>query len=425
MGVTNRAVAGALLRRGHSVVAVDDRPDDTLRRATADLGIELVETPDAAQLAVLAEETDIVLPAPGLPESHPAFALGRPVASELDLAAVWDDRPIAAITGTNGKTTVVELSVLAAAHAGVTAVAAGNTDVPLVTAIDAPDTDAFIVEASSFRLAHVEDFAPLVGTWLNFAPDHLDVHRDLDAYESAKARVFSSIAEGGTAVANVLDPVVMRHVSTDRDVVTFGGPGAHWHVDGDKLVGPDGPFLTADRLWRSLPHDIEDVLAVAATVAPLGITPEAVAAAAETFPGLPHRVTPIGELDGSVFYDDSKSTTPHATVAALRGFDDAVLIAGGRNKGIDLGELAAGASHVHAVVAIGEAAAEIEAAFTDHCPVVVADDMDAVVAAARVLASGGRPVVLSPACASFDWYDSYGERGDDFIRAVRDAGAAQ
>ena len=97
MGVTNRAVAGALLRRGHSVVAVDDRPDDTLRRATADLGIELVETPDAAQLAVLAEETDIVLPAPGLPESHPAFALGRPVASELDLAAVWDDRPIAAI----------------------------------------------------------------------------------------------------------------------------------------------------------------------------------------------------------------------------------------------------------------------------------------------------------------------------------------
>jgi UDP-N-acetylmuramoylalanine--D-glutamate ligase len=419
MGVTNRAVAGALLRRGHRIVAIDDRVDDVLRSAAADLGLELVESPSTDELRALAADADFVVPAPGLPESHLAFSLGLPVVSELDLAAAWDRRPIAAITGTNGKTTVVELCVAALEQAGITAVAAGNTDVPLVAAIDQADIDVFVVEASSFRLAHVQSFAPRVGTWLNFAPDHLDIHRDLASYEAAKAQVFGRIAPGGTAVANASDPTVMRHVPADRTVVTFGGPGADWHLAGEKLVGPDGPFTTTDRMWRSLPHDIEDLLAAAATVVALGAPVTAVAVAAEKFSGLPHRVAPVAEIEGSMYFDDSKSTTPHATVAALRGFERAVLIAGGRNKGIDLGELAEGGAHIHAVVAIGEAADEVAAVFASTHTVVRADSMDDAVAAARVLAVGGCPVVLSPACASFDWYRNYGERGDDFVRAVR------
>ncbi|MEZ5244412.1 MAG: UDP-N-acetylmuramoyl-L-alanine--D-glutamate ligase [Acidimicrobiales bacterium] len=419
MGITNRAVAGALLRRGHRIVAIDDRVDDELRTAAADLGLELVESPSTETLRDLAVDADFVVPAPGLPESHVAFSLGLPVVSELDLAAAWDKRPIAAITGTNGKTTVVELCVAALEQAGIRAIAAGNTDVPLVAAIDQVDIDVFVVEASSFRLAQVQSFAPQVGTWLNFAPDHLDIHRDLATYEAAKAQVFARIAPGGTAVANASDPTVMRHLPTDRTVVTFGSPGADWHQAGDKLVGPDGPFTTTDRMWRSLPHDIEDLLAVAATVVALGAPVSAVAAAAERFSGLPHRVTPVAEIDGSMYFDDSKSTTPHATVAALRGFDRVVLIAGGRNKGIDLGELSEGGAHIHAVVAIGEAADDIVAVFAPTHTVVRADSMDEAVAAARVLAIGGCPVVLSPACASFDWYRNYGERGDDFTRAVR------
>jgi len=424
MGVTNRAVAGALLRRGHSVTAVDDRADDVLRDAATDLGLELVESPTAAELRNLAAAVDFVVPAPGLPESHGAFSLGIPILSELDLAAAWDQRPIAAITGTNGKTTVVELCVAALERSGISAMAAGNTDVPLVAAIDQPEIDVFVVEASSFRLAQVRDFRPSVGTWLNFAPDHLDIHHDLAGYEQAKARIFGSIAEGGVAVANALDPVVMSHVPIDRQVMTFGGPAADWRVEGEKLIGPDGPFTTTDRMWRTLPHDIENLLAVAATVVPLGATVEAVAAAAETFIGLAHRVTPVGEIDGSRFFDDSKSTTPHSTVAALRGFDRVVLIAGGRNKGVDLAELAEGASNIHAVVAIGEAAPEVAAVFRASHTVVTAESMDEAVAAARVLAVGGCPVLLSPACASFDWYRNYGDRGDDFIRAVRESGAS-
>jgi UDP-N-acetylmuramoylalanine--D-glutamate ligase len=120
------------------------------------------------------------------------------------------------------------------------------------------------------------------------------------------------------------------------------------------------------------------------------------------------------------FYDDSKATDPHAALAALRAFDSAVLIAGGRNKGLDLGVLAEEVDHVRAVVAIGEAASEVRAAFAELVPVTVADSMDAAVAAARGYAQPGDAVVLSPACASFDWYRNYGERGDDFARAVRE-----
>lgn len=421
MGVTNRAVAGALLRRRHEVVAVDDRADDVLRAAAVDLELDLVESPTRTELAALLADIDLVVPSPGLPEHHAVFGLaddaGLPVVSELDLAAVWDDRPVVAITGTNGKTTVVELCVEAFERSGVTAVAAGNTDVPLVAAIDDPRIEVFVVEASSFRLARTCWFAPQVGTWLNFAPDHLDVHADLAAYEKAKAAMWAGLPVDGVAVANTDDPVVMAHVPGDRRVVTFGTEGDYRVVDGD-LVGPEGPFLAVDRLWRALPHDIEDALATAATVVALGGRLDAVAEVCAGFSGLSHRVELVGEVDGSRYYDDSKATTPHATVAALAGFDDAVLIAGGRNKGIDLSALAAGKPHVAAVVAIGEAAETVAKVFEDSVPVERGADMDDAVERARRLAAGGRPVVLSPGCASYDWYRNYGERGDDFARAV-------
>ena len=138
------------------------------------------------------------------------------------------------------------------------------------------------------------------------------------------------------------------------------------------------------------------------------------------FRGLPHRVTLVGEAGGVGWYDDSKATAPHATRAAVRGFDSVVLIAGGRNKGLDLSDLAADVDHIRGVVAIGEAAPEVAAAFDGLRPVRTATSMDEAVAAAASMASAGDVVLLSPACASFDWYGSYGERGDDFARAVRD-----
>lgn len=424
MGVTNRAVAGALIRRGHVPLAVDDNPDPSLREAVEHLGLVLASSQDLGRLV---HDAELLVPSPGLPESHPAFAAavaaGLPVASEFDLAAVWDNRPVVAITGTNGKTTVVALTVAALQAAGRFAVEAGNTDVPLVAAIDDPRVELFVAEASSFRLATSQRFRPMVSTWLNFAPDHLDIHRNLGSYEAAKARVFSLLDPHGVAVANADDPVVMAHLPTDRATVTFGAAG-DWRAEGDQLIGPHGRFGSADQLWRSLPHDVEDTLAVAATVGALGVGPEPVMEAAAHFRALAHRVSPIGCLDGQSYFDDSKATTPHATLAALRGFDRVVLIAGGRNKGIDLSVLIGEAERLHGVVAIGEAAEQIEQVFSGRCTVVRAENMDDAVRAARQQSHGDVPVLLSPACASFDWYRNYGERGDDFARAVRDAGGA-
>jgi UDP-N-acetylmuramoylalanine--D-glutamate ligase len=424
MGITNRAVAGALLRRGHRVIAVDDKVDAKLRDAASELEIEIHESPDEAVLESLVEQADLVCPAPGLPEHHGVFALARlidrPLVGEFDLAAAWDERPVAAITGTNGKTTVVELAVAALQLSGVNAVAAGNTDVPLVTAIDDPTVDVFVVEASSFRLARASEFRVAVATWLNFAPDHLDVHADLATYERAKAEIFAMVGPDGVIVANAEDPVVMRHVPESANLVTFGGASADWRLDGQDLVGPDGTFTSTDRLWRSLPHDVEDALAVAATTIPVGALPAAVAKACEHFAGLAHRVSPVGEIDGVTYFDDSKATTPHATVAALRGFDKVVLIAGGRNKGIDLSSMKEAGDHVHAVVAIGDSADEIASVFSATHDVMIAHDMPDAVAFARRFADGKVPVLLSPGCASFDWYRNYGERGDDFARIVRE-----
>ena len=171
-------------------------------------------------------------------------------------------------------------------------------------------------------------------------------------------------------------------------------------------------------LDRSFPHDLANALAAAASALNGGGTADGAHEALLAFRGLPHRVTLVGEAGGVRWYDDSKATAPHATRAAVRGFPSVVLIAGGRNKGLDLGELALEAEHIRAVVAIGEAAPEVAAAFDGLRPVRAAGSMDAAVAEAASLARDGDVVLLSPACASFDWYGSYGERGDDFVRAV-------
>ena len=427
LGVTGQAVLRALVAHGEGAVAVDDRPSDAGRALAAELGVALVEAPAPDALRALVDEVDAVVPSPGVPDHHPLFAAAAeadvPVLSEFDLAARWDERPRVAITGTDGKTTVTELVTSMLTASGRRAVAVGNTEVPLVAAIDDPTVDVFVVEASSFRLLHSQRFAPDVGTWLNLAPDHLDNHASLDEYVAAKARLWAHQDRGQVAIGNADDPVVAAHLAAaPARRVTFGlAAPADYRREGDRLVLPDGePLVEVGELARAFPHDLANALAAAASALEGGGTRDGVHDALVAFRGLPHRVTPVGEAGGVGWYDDSKATAPHATRAALRGFDSVVLIAGGRNKGLDLSELAEEADRIRAVVAIGEAAGDVAAAFDGVRPVRTATTMDDAVAEAASLARPGDVVLLSPACASFDWYGSYGERGDDFTRAVRD-----
>jgi UDP-N-acetylmuramoylalanine--D-glutamate ligase len=432
LGVTGRAVARALVAHGEDVALADDRPGDAARALARELGLDLATAPDEGELRALVRASAAVLPAPGLPARHSVFGLageaGVPVLSEFDLAARWDDRPVLAITGTDGKTTVTTLVRDMLVASGLAAVAVGNTEVPLVASLDDPTIDVFVVEASSFRLDHSRRFAPAVGTWLNFAPDHLDSHPDLAAYEAAKARIWRDQSPDQVAVGNADDPVVARHLAeAPGRRVAFGlsGDADATVVDG-VLVGPGGAALArVDELPRSFPHDVANGLAAAATALSGGATPEAAGTVLRSFRGLPHRVALVGEAGGVRYYDDSKATTPHAAVAGVAGFDSVVMICGGRDKGLDLRDLTEAAGRVRAVVAIGEAADAVAAAFEGVRPVRRAGSMDEAVRVASELAVPGDAVVLSPGCASFDWYGSYGERGDDFARAAREvAGVA-
>ncbi len=422
-GAANRAVAEALAARSHRVVAFDDRRSDEAAAAAHAAGVELEFAPAGPRLAQLVRNAGVVIPTPGLPEGHDVLAEARargvPTAGEFDLAAAWDCRPIAAVTGTSGKTTTTEMVVAALEASGVAALASGNNDLPLVAALDRTEVEVFVVEASSFRLAHSWSFAPRAACWLNFAPDHLDVHASLRSYEDAKSRIWSCLPVDATAVANRSDDTVMSRVRPDRSVWTFAARGpADWRVSEGMLVGPYGPVVGVAEMHRAMPHDIANALAAAATATAVGATPDGIRAAFREFEPGAHRLQWVGSFDGVDYYDDSKATTPHAAVAALNGFEAAVLIAGGQNKGIDLRELLEGVDHVHAVVAIGEAADEVSAVFRGRRPVRRAADMGEAVRAASCLAEPGMAVLLSPACASFDAYRGYAERGDHFSRIV-------
>ncbi len=421
-GLHGRAVTAALDARGHERVVVDDQPSDAVLAAATGAGVALVAGPGADQLRELVEASTHLVPTPGLHDRHPVFELaaaaGVPVISELDLARQWDQRPLVAVTGTNGKTTVTTLITRMLVASGRAAITAGNMEVPLVTAIDDPTAELFVVEASSFRLGHSSYFAPAVGTWLNFDPDHLDVHRSLDAYEAAKARIWAQQGPDQVAVANADDPVVMRNLPAVPHRRLFGVDQGDARV-ADGCLSIDGTAVVGiDELARSLPHDIVNGLAAAVTAEAAGATLEAMAGTLRSFTGLPHRVQLVGEAGGVRWYDDSKATTPHAVIAGVGGFDSAVLVAGGRNKGVDLSPLRALTPGLRAVVAIGEAAGEVAAVFAGEVVVRCADSMGEAVTAAAALARPGDAVVLSPACTSYDWYESYVARGDDFARLV-------
>ncbi len=425
IGVTGRAVAGALVRRGYTVDLADDRPDGVSLDGLN--GGLVFDSSDDAVLEGLVAASTAVVPSPGVPRHHSCYRLadlhGRPVVSELDLAAEWDTRPIATVTGTNGKTTVTTLTTSMLRRSGIAAVAAGNTETPLVEAIEdegGASGEAFVVEASSFRLERTRIFRPRAAAWLNLAPDHLDWHGDLESYAAAKARIFAHQTADDVAVLPAGDRSVLDRVGEIRArVVTFGS-GGDVGPRGDHLVAHGDHVVLLAEIKRRRPHDLANAAAAAALSLAMGATRDAVADELREFGGLPHRLETIATIAGVTFHNDSKATAPHATVAALAGFERPVLVAGGRNKDLDLSELGSLSAGLTGVVLIGEAADELADVFGTGVPIRRADSMDDAVDLAASLAAeaGALDVVLSPSCASFDWYRNYEERGDDFRRAV-------
>jgi UDP-N-acetylmuramoylalanine--D-glutamate ligase len=437
LALTGNTLAKYFAGRGDEVTVIEDSPssDDAWRarlaRATA-AGVRVIEQPDAASVAALVGAVDLVVPSPGVPEGHAALvaALSRgvPVRSEVDIAADGARPALIAVTGTNGKTTVTTLTTAMLEASGRRVMAAGNIGTPLLDAVHA-DIDVIVAEVSSFQLAFTTAaFSPRAAALLNLGADHLDWHRTFDAYARAKANVFSHQQPGDALVFNADDPVVSGLASDapGRRIpfsVANGAATGYRVVEtatGRLLVGADDEELVpVDLLPRRSAIDLANALAAAALAVELGATVDAVRSTLVSFTGLDHRLQLVAEHNGVRYLDDSKATNVHATLAAVQDLSDVVLIAGGRNKELDLGELRVLAPRLRAVIAIGESAAEVADAFAGVTPVVIANSMRDAVRAAAEHAETGDTVLLSPACASFDWYRSYAARGDDFAREVQ------
>jgi UDP-N-acetylmuramoylalanine--D-glutamate ligase len=372
---------------------------------------------------VLLNGVDLVVTSPGFPErSLPiveALEWGIPVWSEIEFAWRQLDIPVAAVTGTNGKTTVTEATAAMLEASGLDAPATGNIGSPLSDHVDRGH-DAMVVEVSSFQLRFCEDFHPVAAAITNVAVDHLDWHGSEHSYRSAKARIFMNQTPEDLLVYDADDEGAVTLVgSAPSELFPVSGhhlPPGGGGVDGDRLVIGDVE-ISIGEMHSNDPTHLVDIAAAGAVALRMGATSDGVARAAKGFTPGAHRRTVVSRSAGITWIDDSKATNPHAALASIRAVGPVVLIAGGLPKGTDVTPLAR-EPNVRHVLGIGEAGPELASAAGDKGRDV--GTLDRAVEMAAELADPGDTVLLAPGCASFDQFDSYSERGDRFAELVRE-----
>jgi UDP-N-acetylmuramoylalanine--D-glutamate ligase len=413
---TGQAVAELLTQLKAKVRILEASQDADKQGIAEKLGAQFISGREQASDL---EGADLVVASPGITPKHVWWSAARtnniPWWSEIELAWRAGMKPLAAVTGTNGKTTTVEMLTSVLVQSGIPATAAGNIGTPLASLRPG---DPIVAEVSSFQLAASSEFCAPVAAWLNFAPDHLDWHSDLQDYAAAKASLFARQSAQDVCVAH---PSVLDRIQTSASVTTFDIAGADAQIQEGWLTVRQERIIETSQLRRPHRTFILDALAAAACARTLGTDATAIATALASFEPAPHRLEPVATIDEVDFVNDSKATDPHATEAALASFETPiVLIAGGLNKGLSLQGLAATGANVRAVVTIGEASAAVAEAFRSaDVEVVEAGDLEKAVTTAFEKAKPGDTVLLSPACASYDQFRNYEHRGDVFKQAVK------
>jgi UDP-N-acetylmuramoylalanine--D-glutamate ligase len=432
VGAARSGVAAAelLVRRGAHVVLTDTKTELAEQARLQDAGIAL-------ELGAHRPETmagaDLIVVSPGVPLRQAAIeaarAAGVRVIGEVELASRWVRGRIVAITGTKGKSTTTTLTGRMFDAAGRPVLVGGNIGQALSAQVDGSNEQCVhVVEVSSFQLETIERFHPWIAVLLNVSPDHLDRHASVEEYADAKARIFLNQTETDWAVINADDPATLalarrgrarqfrfaRQSAIDEGIVISGDAIAHRSDRRDLPLVP----LSAVRLLG--PHLLSDVMAATAVGRLAGLPAEAMTQAVESFTGLEHALERVDEIQGVRFVNDSKATNIAAAGMALQSFPDGVIvILGGRFKGGDFRDLREPlAARASGVVAIGEARPLIREALGDIVPVREADTMADAVRAAFGAASPGQTVLLAPACASFDMFRDYAERGRVFKQEV-------
>ncbi len=429
LGKTGLSCARHLAAQGISVAVTDTREQppglEALKAELPDLALFL----GGFDPAVFAAADRLVV-SPGVPVSEPliraAMEKGVPVVGDIEIFAQVADAPVVAITGSNGKSTVTTLIGAMAAEAGLNAKVGGNLGEP---ALDLLENDAglYVLELSSFQLETTKSLSPKAAVVLNISSDHMDRYPDVDAYARVKSEIYARAEIG---VFNLDDPLVaaMRQGHESELLYTLGEPGARCFglrlIDGAEWICYEQrAMLPAAELLMPGRHNLSNALAALALGSAIGLSENAMLDALKQFRGLPHRTQFVAQHAGVSWYNDSKGTNVGASIAALLGFDGAgktVLIAGGDGKGADFSALAPVVEQTtRAVVLIGRDAAQIERVLTGSVPVEHAATMEQAVAVAAELAESGDRVLLSPACASFDMFTGYEQRGEVYMDAVR------
>lgn len=418
LGKTGWSLVNHLKQKGHTVTVMDSRAQppylQALRRDHADVPVHTGSI-DPAWI----DRADEVIISPGIPlDDIHRYAGDKPIYGDVELFARRVRRPVIAITGTNGKSTVTHWVTEILNSAGYKAYEGGNFGTPVLDLLRQPQPDFFVLELSSFQLQSTASLKPMAACILNITPDHLDWHGSFQAYKAAKLRILAQCEHG---IINADDPELADLTDSRWIRISLQAHADYCLKDGC-LMCAEQPIMAADDLAVAGKHNVFNALVVAALCRLAGLQWPQIVAGLRDFRGLAHRCVVVRRHADIEWINDSKGTNVGATVAAIEslqsGPEHIVLIAGGLNKGAAFEPLIDVMKYCKAVVVFGAAADQIDECLHPHVPVYHAADVPEAVAHAAACASAGDTVLFSPACASFDMFDNYQQRGEVFTRAV-------
>jgi UDP-N-acetylmuramoylalanine--D-glutamate ligase len=430
------AVARLLQRHGASVFVSDSGPASRLEPQLAELrSLGIGYETGAHSPKVL--DADLIAISPGVPSNLPVVRQGESrglrVLSELEIASWFCPAPIIAVTGTNGKTTTTTLIGRMLDDGRRKNIVAGNIGTAFSAAVENLDRDSVaVLEVSSFQLDHTETFHPAISIILNITPDHLDRYeRDFERYAASKCRIFERQTGDDVLIVNADDPATREQIRKREPlpvrILEFGiarGSGEGAFVENGEMVllldGIRTPVVAAADISIRGIHNLYNAMAATLAARVLGVSSPSLRATLKNFKGVEHRLEFVRDVGGVRYVNDSKATNIDSVWYALQAFDEPlVLLLGGRDKGNDYSKLYELVDkHVKGIVAIGESAEKVYNSFQSRVNVVRAGSMEEAVRAARALAARGDIVLLSPACASFDWFENYEHRGRVFKEIV-------
>jgi UDP-N-acetylmuramoylalanine--D-glutamate ligase len=421
MAKSGFAAVELLKQHGAGVRATDLKPRDKLPP---------IDVPFAQQTPEVFEGADLIVLSPDVPADLPPLEAARQrgarIIGEVELAAPFLQGKTIGITGTNGKTTTTSLVGHILHEAGVPVQVGGNIGTPVAAMVTTSRPDQWnVLELSSFQLETICQFRADIALCLNVTQNHLDRHHTFANYANAKARLFETQAPGSFAVLNSDDATCVEYAArTCASVVWFSGsrpvtPGL-W-LDGGRILFDGRPVMETGNIPIRGRHNVENVMAATAAAHLAGVPLEAIAAGVRTFRAVEHRLEFVRTLSGVDFYNDSKATSVDAALKALDAFDGGLwVILGGKDKGSDYTPLRAPlAAKAHAALLIGRAAEKIASQIDGAVPFINVKTIDAAVHEAFALATAGDTVLLAPACASFDQFESFEHRGRVFKELVR------